>query len=462
MMNMFLSEKLYTPILEEEDKKNLVLYNNETFVVGYDEVEIEGKHFYRIPRYYNPLLLKNVKNYCTEGEDIEIELKEGIKPLNEDQENAINSIVSNNNGLICARVGFGKTYIASDSITKIKKKTLIVVHNASDNGLMDQWIDNIKKYTTCDSIGIIRADKFDSDHPICFTTVQTLCSKVKRNDTEFLAKMYQANFGVTFYDECHISVGAPEFSESLKAIFSHRVYGLSATPFRSDGLSKLLEWNIGAEIYNDNVLFVLPIYVGLLDIPLELGKYKKYLSFGNSSSLPSRYANFLSKSEEYIKYIAMIVDICLDAGRNPLVLSSKIDMLYLIEEQMKNKEHITIVHATSKNKDYTKRCVLATFGMFKMAMDVPHLDTLIFANPLTNKGGLIQAMGRVARRVNDKPNKNVLVIDICNSAYDVMMDMRKYRMYHYNFINSKAPKGIKLVNIEKIEDIAKMCKKLEY
>ena len=55
---MFLSEKLYTPILEEEDKKNLVLYNNETFVVGYDEVEIEGKHFYRIPRYYNPLLLK--------------------------------------------------------------------------------------------------------------------------------------------------------------------------------------------------------------------------------------------------------------------------------------------------------------------------------------------------------------------------------------------------------------------
>ena len=152
---MFLSEKLYTPILEEEDKKNLILYNNETFVVGYDEVEIEGKHFYRIPRYYNPLLLKNVKNYCTVGEDIEIELKDGIKPLNEDQENAINSIVFNNNGLICARVGFGKTYIASDSITKIKKKTLIVVHNASDNGLMDQWIDNIKFFlSSSSSIGV--------------------------------------------------------------------------------------------------------------------------------------------------------------------------------------------------------------------------------------------------------------------------------------------------------------------
>ncbi len=461
-MDMFLAEKLYTPTLEEEDKKNLILYNNETFVIGYDEVDINGKHYYRIPRYYNPSLLKHAKNYCTLGEDIDIELRDNIKPLNEDQENAIQSIVTNNNGLVCARVGFGKTYVASDAITKIKKKTLIVVHNASDNGLMDQWINNIKKYTTCDSIGIIRADKFDVSHPICFTTVQTLCSKVKRKDTEFLSKMYEANFGITFYDECHISVGAPEFSESVKAVFSQRIYGLSATPFRSDGLSKLLEWNMGTEIYNDNILFVLPIYVALLDKPLELGNYKKYLTFGNASSLPSRYANFLSKNEEYIKYIANLVDICIDAGRNPLVLSSKIDMLYLIEEQMCNKDHVTIVHATSKNKDYTKRCVLATFGMFKMAMDVPHLDTIIFANPLTNKTGLIQAIGRVARYVKDKPNKNVLVLDICNSAYDVMLSMRQYRMYHYKFINSKAPKGIKLVNVEKVEDIAKMCKKLEY
>jgi len=459
---MFLSNKLYTTNLSEEDKKNLTLYNNETFVLGYDEVEIEDKHYFRIPRYYNDLYRNVTKNLCTEGEDINIKLKKGIKPLNEDQENAIDSIVSNNNGVVCARVGFGKTYIASDSITKMKKKTLVVVHNASDAGLMDQWVESVQKYTTCKDIGIIRADKFNADAPICFTTVQTLCSKVKRNDVEFLTKMYEANFGVTFYDECHISVGAPEFSESLKAIFSKRIYGLSATPFRSDGLSKLLEWNLGNEIYNDNVLFVLPVYIGLLDIPLELGRYKKYLTYGNSTSLPSKYANFLSKNEDYIKQIANIIDTCIDGGRNPLVLSSKIDTLYMLEEQMRNKEHVTIVHATAKNKDYTKRCVLATYGMFKMAMDVPQLDTLIFANPLTNKGGLIQAIGRTARVVKDKPDKNVLVIDICNSAYDVMMNMRKYRIYHYNNINNKSPKGVKLIGLNNVEEISKMCEKLKY
>jgi superfamily II DNA or RNA helicase len=461
-MEDFLAEKLYIKNLSNVDKQNLVLFNNEVYLVGYDEVEINGVSFFRIPRYFYPSIASNIKDFTTIGEDIDIELKPGIKPLDEYQEHAINSIITNNNGLLCARVGFGKTYIASDSITKIKKKTLIVVHNASEDGLMDQWIDNIKKYTTCDDIGLIRADKFDAEHPVCFTTVQTLCSKIRRDDREFISKMYEANFGVTFYDECHISVGAPEFSESMKAIFSKRLYGLSATPFRTDGLSKLLDWNIGPEIYNDNILFTLPIFVGLIDIPMELGSYTKYLAFGSANALPSRYCNFLFKNVEYIKLLAAMIDMCLDAGRNPLILSSKIDMLYAIETCMKNKEHVTIVHATSKNKDYTKRCILATYGMFKMAMDVPHLDTLLFANPLTNKSGLIQAIGRVARRVYDKPNKNVLVIDISNSKYNVMMDMRKYRTYHYNFMSERSAKGLKLVNIQKIEDIKIMCEKLKY
>ena len=147
---------------------------------------------------------------------------------------------------------------------------------------------------------------------------------------------------------------------------------------------------------------------------------------------------------------------------NPLVLSSKIDMLYLIEKEMKNKEHVSIVHADSKTKDYNKRCILATYGMFKMGMNVPHLDTLLFANPLTNKGGLIQAIGRVARVIKEKPNKNVLIIDITNSAYNVMMDMRKYRTYHYQHMSNNSLHGVKLVNIEKIEDIQKMCQKLKY
>ncbi len=471
-MTNFLSEKLYIlkssalcNDFEIKDKNQLVLFNNEVYLVGYEEVEINGEEYYRIPRfYYNEGFYSsnNIIDLSTKGEDIDIELQKGIKPLDETQENAIAAICNNTHGLICARVGFGKTYIASDAITKIKKKTLIVVNNASKDGLMDQWIDCILKYTTCKSVGIIRADKFDSEHDVCITTVQTLCSKVRRDDREFMVKMYNANFGVTFFDECHISVAAPEFSESLKTIYSSRLYGLSATPFRTDGLSKLLEWHIGPEIYNDNILFVLPLYVGLLDIPLELGKSLKYLTYGSATSLPSRYAKFLTEQDTYIKSFARMVDMCIDAGRNPLVLSSKIDMLYLIEKEMKNKEHVSIVHADSKTKDYNKRCILATYGMFKMGMNVPHLDTLLFANPLTNKGGLIQAIGRVARVIKEKPNKNVLIIDITNSAYNVMMDMRKYRTYHYQHMSNNSLHGVKLVNIEKIEDIQKMCQKLKY
>lgn len=455
-MKDFLLDRVYKDELSLDDRRKLTLFNNENFFMAYDQVDVDGCVKYRIPRYFyeNPSYEADGR---TVGDPINLHMKSEFKPLDEYQQNAINAIVNNDHGLVCARVGFGKTYVAIDAIVKMGLKTLIVVHNASTGGLMDQWISCIEKYTGCTEVGIIRANKCDTDKPICITTVQTLCSKVRRGDTAFLKKMYEANFGVTIYDECHVTVGAPEFSESTKAIFSKRLYGLSATPLRSDGLSALLHWFIGPEIYNDGIMFVLPMYISMLDIPIPLGKSIKYIEYGSKQGLNARYSKILAKNDAYMRQIVNMADQCIEAGRNPLVLSARIDTLYTMQEMSKYKDMISVIHAEAEDKNYTNRAIFATYGMFKMAIDVPHLDTLIFATPLTTRSGLIQAIGRVSRKVASNPNKAVMVIDINNSAYNVTNQMRQYRLRYYDEIKQQCLKPVTFVELNSYEDVSKLC-----
>ena len=270
--------------------------------------------------------------------------------------------------------------------------------------------------------------------------------------------MYNANFGATFYDECHITASSAEFSESTKTVFSRRIYGLSATLVRRDNLAPILNWNIGNVIYDDGQWFVLPIFAGLLDIPIKMGGYARYLDYGSASAWSVKYAKFLSKKEEYLQTIANIVDKCIEQNRNPLVLSSQIDILNKICSLSKHQDEISIVHGKVVNKDYTKRCILATLGMFKVGMDIPRLDTLIFATPLTAKNGLIQAIGRVARIFKPVPNKKVMLVDIANSCYNKTMQMREMRQKYYQEINDHSTKGCLQVRLNKVDDVNKLIK----
>ena len=328
----FIKDRLYVEDLNEMDKNTLTISIDDEDITCYDEVEVDGKKFYRLPRYFK--FIKECEDLSTIGEDININLNPEFKPLNEQQEN----------GLVSARVGFGKTYVAVNAITRIKKRALIVVHVSTEDGLMDQWVNAILRYTDLkeEDIGYLTSKTKVIDKPIYLTTVQTLLSRVKRDDKDFFKMMYDGNFGVTFYDECHITASSAEFSESTKTVFSRRMYGLSATLIRRDNLAPILIWNLGKTIYDDGQWFVLPIYAGLLDIPIKMGGYGRYLEYGNASAWSAKYAKFLSKKEDYLRSIAVIVDKCMEQGRNPLVLSSQISLLYTIAQFSKYPEEISI------------------------------------------------------------------------------------------------------------------------
>jgi superfamily II DNA or RNA helicase len=56
------------------------------------------------------------------------------------------------------------------------------------------------------------------------------------------------SFGLSIFDECH-HLGAAHFSKALLKVQPKHMLGLSATPTRDDGLTKVFEWFLGKPIH---------------------------------------------------------------------------------------------------------------------------------------------------------------------------------------------------------------------
>jgi superfamily II DNA or RNA helicase len=64
---------------------------------------------------------------------------------------------------------------------------------------------------------------------------------------DFLETEFRS-FGFGIFDECH-HLGASNFSRALLKVQTKYMLGLSATPTRDDGLTKVFEWFLGKPVY---------------------------------------------------------------------------------------------------------------------------------------------------------------------------------------------------------------------
>ena len=196
--------------------------------------------FYGINKYGVPDKIE-----IPEGMNINANFKGGLRDY---QVNIVNKFTGHikdyNNiggGLLEVDTGLGKTVIALNIISVLKKKTLIVVHKEF---LMDQWIERINEFLPGTSVGKIQGKTMDIEgKDICIAMLQSLSMK-DYDLTQF------ASFGFTIIDEVH-HMGAEVFSQALLKVVTHYVLGLSATMERKDGLTKVFKMLIGNIIHTE-------------------------------------------------------------------------------------------------------------------------------------------------------------------------------------------------------------------
>lgn len=344
--------------------------------------------------------------------------------LTVDQERAVAGTLTHDMGLLVAPPGAGKTVMGCAAIARRGLPTLVL---ADRKPLLDQWRAQLTALLGLPSrsIGQVGGGRDRCSGVVDLATIQSLA---RRSDLpEFFS-----GYGLIIVDECH-HLPAATFEACIRQAPARYVLGLTATPYRRDGLQDLIAMQCG------------PIRQRMAERPhglsLELKVGETPLSFGAAGEGPIQdIFRGLATDPARISLIADDVSAALVRGRRCLVLSQwKQHCLALAEELTRRgktthflaggqgkKERTAIMAKIEGTSTDEELVVIATGQFLGEGFDCPRLDTLFLAFPVAFRGKLTQYVGRVMR---DYPGKtSVEVYDYVDEAVPVLRRMHARRL----------------------------------
>ncbi|MDN5044303.1 DEAD/DEAH box helicase family protein [Aliarcobacter butzleri] len=393
------------------------LFNTPKYIRSFEENE----NFLMLPRGLKETLIDffnvNAVSYSFVDKRVlnKIQTKTVTFNLRPEQNEAIKEIKKSDYSICVAPPGFGKTLLGA-KIFEIRACTTLIVVNK--NMLLNQWIERFVDYFGYNKkdIGYLGKGFNKLNGQIDVATMQSL-----KNDPKIIE-----NYSFVIVDECH-HIPALTFEQIIKSFKGRYILGLSATPNRKDELQPILFQQLGEISY----------------------EYKKKKTHTNKLQIIR--TQFVSNADNYA---TIINELCIDEDRNNLIvdiikknidrkillLTDRIEHINVLESllQKENIDYISVHGSLNKKEQVenmnlvkTKSLILATTSYFGEGIDFPHLNTILFATPISYYGRLIQYLGRIGRG-----NQECLAIDfldsknaMLNSAYKKRLE--GYKQMHY-------------------------------
>ena len=415
-------------------------------------------------------------NAIPEGKALREELTFIGKPYDYQKEIVDKFLNAGANGLICVPCGRGKTFMAIWTAMRLGKKFLIVVDKEF---LMQQWKGELEALVPGISVGIIQEDKCQVEEEIVQTKVATLPElkeklrnlglKVGGKRDELLTRLREADpsfqevstttkafdcsiamiqtivgrefpegtfepFGFTIFDECH-HLGASNFSRALLKVQTKCMLGLSATPKRDDGLTKVFEWFLGRPVHWEKTRDPDPqVIVRCEQIMSTDSAYTNVPTDYRGEMIMGRLlTNVIEHAPRTQKIADIIVELATDPRRRVLVLSERITHLEALETLLK-PTGLTMSYYIGGMKEevreqgaQTARVLLASYAMASEAMNIKSLNTVILASP---RKKVEQSTGRILRIKPEQRQVHPVIVDIvdCHTVYQ--SQWRKRLVYY--------------------------------
>lgn len=324
------------------------------------------------------------------------------------QEDAVEAILKARNGIVVMPCGAGKTQTALESIARIGGKALWLTHTQD---LLNQSLTRAKSVFGADnrSYGTITGGKVNIGTGLTLATVQTMA---KINLSE-----YRHAWDIVVVDECHKAVGTPtkvmQFYKVLTELSCRYKIGLTATPYRADGLERCMFALLGDVIHE-----VPKEAVAETTCPVKV-------RFVHTGYFPECEA--VLAGDGTINYAALVDDMTHNKQRfqcvldalnaldgSVLVLGNRVDYLSRLQEAVSKKSICLSSLGNSKSAKMVRKdalqklnngeldCVFATYQLAKEGLDVPNLKYVVFATPEKDKTTVMQAAGRVGRKADGK------------------------------------------------------------
>ena len=416
-----LNQKQITKIYNELNVKPQLLHSIQEYPI-YRESQTK---FY-IPRYYGLDNFGMFENKLPKGETINIEFIGELFPY---QHNIIDKYIStvkdSGGGLLDVEPGKGKTVMALNIISKLKRKTLVVVHKSF---LMNQWIERIQTFLPDAKIGKIQGETIDIDNKdIVIGMLQSLSSK------EYDTTIWD-QFGLTVFDECH-HLSAEVFSKIMINIVTNYTLGLSGTMKRKDGLTKVFEYFIGPVIHKEKTDLTAEVLVK--SIHIDFNNFDDVKTDFRGNPLYSLMINELDCKERN-DFIVNVVknELIKNPKQQIMILSNTKNLLHQLYEGIEKFDesmNVTIGYYLGGMKEdklkesESKKIILATYAMASEGLDIKTLTTLLMATP---KSDVCQSVGRILRSKHERP----MVIDIVDN-HQLFKNQYKKRCTYYKSKN---------------------------
>ncbi|MBD5560804.1 MAG: DEAD/DEAH box helicase family protein [Clostridia bacterium] len=339
--------------------------------------------------------------------------------LREEQAEAARKLLEHDTGVLAAATAFGKTVVAAYIMAQCRVNTLILVPSTA---LLEQWKGALTRFldireTTevppglgcrrrLEVIGQLGGGRHTNAGIIDIAVMQSLLEGPEKK-----AKSLVGEYGLVICDECH-HVPAVTFERVLRGVRARRIYGLSATPARADGLQKIIFMQCGPVRFDidarqmaasqDFRRIMLPRFTRARVAP--------------GTTIQDMHAALCANADRNELILRDAAELSA-AGRTLMLLTSRREHAAFLAEELADRTEAQVFLLLGSDPVSARReklrtlraadpeeplIIVSTNRYAGEGFDLPHLDTLLLTAPFSWKGTLAQNAGRLHR---DYPGK---------------------------------------------------------
>lgn len=341
------------------------------------------------------------------------------------QEEARELMDENWRGVINFATGLGKTLLAIHFIKAYKKRALIVCPSQS---VASQFYEQLVHAFGKQKIGFYGNGK----KKIGDITVGIAASVCK-----YVTEFQKADLGLVIIDETHHTPANTFFDIAQGLSSVGKIFGLTATDYRSDGKDIMITGGCGSVIIRrdikwgiDNGWLAEPVFIvkevdtGGRDFKDDkLKSYKEHVL--NNQIMKDRILADAQRTIAAGKSLLILVDEVAHGKE----LSDQLEIPFATGEDKKSQEYVDQL-----NKGAVLGLV-GTDGKIGEGSDTKNVDVLIMANFVASKGPVIQCIGRALRKTATK--NNVIILDYIPKGSTMLSRHAHNRVGFYREITDK-------------------------
>ena len=349
------------------------------------------------------------------------------KPYNlrDYQEEVVQLMLANPRGLINLATGLGKTLLATHMIQRYKRRALVVCPSES---VAKQFYE---LFVSC--FGKQKVGFYGGGKKVISDLTVGIAASVSRNIPEFKA----AGIGLIILDETHHTPATTFFDISQGLAETGKIFGLTATDYRSDGKDVMITAGCGPVLIRRDIKWgvangwLAEPYFIVRQVPTtgrdykddKLKSYKEHVL--NSPVMRERIKNDAAQMMASGKSVLILVDEVAH-GKD---LSLELGIPFATGLDKKSQDYVDQLN------DGKIRGLVGTDGKISEGTDTKNVDVLILANFVASKGPVTQAVGRGLRKQGTKTK--CIILDYIPTGSTMLSRHGFNRVEYYREITDK-------------------------